>query len=96
MKTQVKIEKIISPFKKVITVSSDKSLSIRCILLSSIAAGKSKIFNLLESEDVINTLKAVKKVGVHYKKKNNCFEIYGVGINGFKIKKNSGHCWTHL
>ena len=61
MKTQVKIEKIINPFKKVITVSSDKSLSIRCILLSSIATGKSKIFNLLESEDVINALKAVKK-----------------------------------
>ena len=89
MKTQVKIEKIINPFKKVITVSSDKSLSIRCILLSSIAAGKSKIFNLLESEDVTNALKTVKKLGVYYRKKNNCFEIYGVGINGFKIKKDS-------
>ncbi len=89
MKAQVKIEKIINPFKKVITVSSDKSLSIRCILLSSIAAGKSKIFNLLESEDVTNALKTVKKLGVYYRKKNNCFEIYGVGINGFKIKKDS-------
>ena len=98
MKTQVKIKKIINPFKKVITVSSDKSLSIRCILLSSIATGKSKIFNLLESEDVINALKAVKKIGVHYKKKNNYFEIYGVGINGFKIKKfsvlNAGNSGT--
>ena len=89
MKNQVKIEKIINPFKKIITVSSDKSLSIRCILLSSIATGKSKIFNLLESEDVTNALKAIKKIGVYYKRKNNYFEIYGVGINGFKIKKNS-------
>ena len=52
MKNQIKIESPIKPFKKQIEVSSDKSLSIRCILLSSIALGRSKIFNLLESEDV--------------------------------------------
>ena len=52
-----------------IFVSSDKSLSIRCVLLSSIAVGRSKIFNLLESEDVINSLKIIKKLGVNYKKK---------------------------
>ena len=61
MKNQIKIESRIRPFNNQIEVSSDKSLSIRCILLSSIAAGKSKIFNLLESEDVINSLKALKK-----------------------------------
>ena len=30
---------------------------------------RSKIFNILESEDVINTLKAVEKFGVKYLKK---------------------------
>ena len=60
MKNHVKIEESIKPFKKEIIVSSDKSLSIRCILLSSIAAGTSKIFNLLESDDVLNALKAIK------------------------------------
>ncbi len=89
MKNQVKINKIIRPFKKEIIVNSDKSLSIRSILLSSIAIGKSKIFNLLESEDVNNALKTVKKIGVNYIKKKNYIEIYGVGINGFKIKKNT-------
>ena len=67
MKNQVKIERAIKPFNKQIIVSSDKSLSIRCILLSSIAIGISKIFNLLESEDVLNTLRAIKKLGVNYK-----------------------------
>ena len=61
MKNQVKIDQSIKPFKKNIFVSSDKSLSIRSILLSSIAIGQSKIFNLLNSEDVINTLKVMKK-----------------------------------
>ena len=69
MKNQIKIQNIIKPFKKQIIVSSDKSLSIRCILLSSIAMGRSKIFNLLNSEDVNNTLRAVKKIGVSYIKK---------------------------
>ena len=89
MKNQVKIEESIKPFKKEIIVSSDKSLSIRCILLSSIAAGTSKIFNLLESDDVLNALKAIKKIGVNYKKKKYYTEIHGVGINGFNIKKNT-------
>ena len=89
MKNQVKIKKIINPFKKQIIVSSDKSLSIRCVLLSSIAVGKSKIFDLLESEDVLNAIKAVKKIGVKCLKKSNYYEIYGVGINGFNIKKNT-------
>ncbi len=89
MKNQVKIEQTIKPFQKEIFVSSDKSLSIRCILLSSIAVGRSKIFQLLESEDVMNGLKALSKIGVNYIKKKNYVEIYGVGINGFKIKKNT-------
>jgi len=88
VKNQVKIKQIIKPFKKEIYVPGDKSLSIRCVLLSSIAVGKSKIFNLLNSEDVLNSLKAIRKLGVKYVKKKNYVEIYGVGINGFKIKKN--------
>ena len=71
MKNQVKIDQSIKPFKKNIFVSSDKSLSIRSILLSSIAIGQSKIFNLLNSEDVINTLKVMEKIGVNYIKKKN-------------------------
>ena len=61
-------EKIID-FKKEISVASDKSISIRSILLASQAVGTSKISNLLESEDVLNTLKAIKKLGINYKKK---------------------------
>ncbi len=89
MKQQVKIDDIINPFKKNIIVSSDKSISIRCVLISSIAIGKSKIFNLLESDDVKNALNSLKKLGVKYLKKKNYFEIYGVGLNGFKYKKNT-------
>ena len=69
VKNQVKIEKFIQPFNQKISITSDKSLSIRCVLLSSIAIGKSKIFNILESEDVLNALKIVRKIGVKFIKK---------------------------
>ena len=82
MKNQVKIKKIIEPFRSQITVASDKSLSIRSILLSSIAIGRSRIFNLLQSEDVKNTLKVIK-IGVNFVIKK-FIEVYGVGINDLK------------
>ena len=69
MPNHIFINKKISPFNKKIQVSSDKSLSIRTVLLASQAVGTSKISNLLESEDVLNALKTIKKLGINYKKK---------------------------
>ena len=63
MKNKIRILNKIKPFKKIIEVSGDKSISIRSILLASQAIGTSRIYNLLESEDVINTLKSIKKLG---------------------------------
>ena len=89
MNNYVLINKKIRQFKKKIYVSSDKSLSIRCILLASQAMGISKISKLLESEDVLNTLKTVKKLGINYKKNGNKYEINGHGLNGYSLKKNT-------
>ena len=89
MQKHICIDKKIPPYNKIIQVSSDKSLSIRTVLLASQAVGISKISNLLESEDVLNTLKTIKKLGINYKKKKNCYEIYGFGLNGFNPKNNT-------
>ena len=89
MPNHILINKKIRKFKKEIEVSADKSLSIRTVLLASQAVGKSKISNLLESEDVINTLKAIKKLGIKYEKKGKIYEIQGFGLNGFNAKKNT-------
>ena len=72
MANHIFIKNKLSNFKQKIKVSSDKSISIRSILLASQAVGVSKITNLLESEDVLNTLKAIKKLGINYKKKIMC------------------------
>ena len=88
MPKHISINKKISPYNKTIQVSSDKSLSIRTILLASQAVGISKVSNILESEDVLNALKVIKKLGINYKKKNNFYEIHGFGLNGFNPKNN--------
>ena len=51
-------------FKKVINIEGDKSLSIRWALLASQSIGKSTATNLLRSEDVLNTINCLKKLGV--------------------------------
>ncbi len=88
MKNQIIINKVISPFKKNLEIEGDKSLSIRWALLASQAIGKSTSTNLLKSEDVFNTLKCLKKLGVKVNLFRNKCEIYGMGINGYKYKKN--------
>ena len=75
-------------FKKTISVDGDKSISIRALLLGSQAYGKTFIENILLSEDIINSINCLKKLGIRISlNKKNCF-VYGKGLNGFKYKKN--------
>ena len=71
MKNLIEINSKIKTFDENIEVTGDKSLSIRCVLMASQAIGKSKIYNLLESEDVLNSLKAISKLGIQYRKYKN-------------------------
>ena len=80
------ISKKILPFKKIISVEGDKSLSIRWVLFSAIADGVSKSQNLLHSEDVMAAINMIKKLGIRVKISKSQFKIFGKGINGFKFK----------
>jgi 3-phosphoshikimate 1-carboxyvinyltransferase len=82
MTNKIIVKNKIKNFNKSIAVSGDKSISIRWVLFSSIAKGKSKAYNLLLSEDVLAAINAVKKLGAKVKlNKNNC-TIIGNGLNG--------------
>ena len=52
-------------FKKTISIDGDKSISIRALLLGSQAFGKTLIDNILLSEDIINSINCLKKLGVN-------------------------------
>ena len=84
----IRIDKKIKSFNKKINIDGDKSLSIRWALIASQAIGISKAKNLLRSEDVINTLKCLKKLGIKISQHQNICSIEGRGLNGFIFKKN--------
>ena len=78
----------IKTFHKTIQVTGDKSLSVRWVLFSSLAKGKSKAYNLLKSEDVLAAIKAIKQFGIKVNLKKNYCEVIGNGLFGYKYKKN--------
>ena len=87
-KNKIFINDTIKPFNKIIKIEGDKSLSIRWALIASQAYGKSTAKNILRSEDVASTLECLKKLGVKIKQNKHECQIIGLGLNGFKYKKN--------
>ncbi|MDB2700371.1 3-phosphoshikimate 1-carboxyvinyltransferase [Alphaproteobacteria bacterium] len=62
-------------------VPGDKSISHRSLIIGSAVTGKIIVNNLLESEDVLATANALRKMGVTINKlSNNKWEIFGSGI----------------
>ena len=88
MANKIILKKKIFSFKKKISIPGDKSISIRWVLISSLANGVSKAKNLLMSGDVLTAIKAIKKFGVKVIIKKNLCIIHGSGIDGYKYKKN--------
>jgi 3-phosphoshikimate 1-carboxyvinyltransferase len=70
------------PLSGEIVIAPDKSISHRSIIFASLANGKSKIYNLLEGEDVLKTINAMRLMGVEIAKKENYYEVNGSGIVG--------------
>ena len=88
MTNLIKFNNANKSFNKTISIEGDKSLSIRWALIASQASGKSVATNLLKSEDVLNTLKSLHKLGIKSKfYKNKCM-LNGLGLNGFSYKNN--------
>ena len=83
MPNLVVIKKKIKNFKSHISVSGDKSISIRWVLFSSLCNGTSKAENLLISEDVKAAISMIKKLGIKVILNKNICKIYGKGFNGY-------------
>ena len=84
----LKVNTKIPSFSKTIKVDSDKSISIRSFLIGAISQKVSQVNNVLESEDVISTIKCLKKLGVKIVKfKTGFYKIYGKGLGSFYAKK---------
>ena len=71
-----------------IKIPGDKSISHRALICASISDGTSKISNLQESEDVINTLNSLKQLGISIVKENESYYVEGKGFKGLKESEN--------
>jgi len=87
MPNSIIVNKKIKAFNKKITVSGDKSISIRWVLFSSLGNGISSAHNLLMSEDVITAINAIKKLGIKVQYNKRICKVYGKGVDGYQFKK---------
>ena len=79
------ISKACKNFSGEAIVPGDKSISHRALILGALAVGKTNVNGLLESHDIMATVKALRELGVQVEQKNSKkWQIYGVGTNGFK------------
>ena len=67
------------------SIPGDKSISQRALIIGLISTGTTTIENILESEDVKHTKKAVEMLGASTKIKENGYilQINGVGLGNF-------------
>ena len=86
----VHLSKSVEPYKRVIRVDSDKSISIRSFLIGAVSHNISEVKNVLESDDVFSCINCLRKLGVRIDKLNaQHYLVYGNGLGSLFVKKNT-------
>lgn len=88
-KFNILIKSKIKPFDKNIKVDSDKSISIRSLLIGAVSLNVSQIKNILKSDDVKSTISSLKKLGVKITNNKDIIHVYGKGLGSLYAKKNT-------
>ena len=73
-----------SPLKGRIRLPGDKSISHRALIFGALATGTTRIRGLLESEDVVNSARAVSALGAPAEKRGDVWEVKGRGPGGLR------------
>ena len=83
------VSKTSAALKGVVRLPGDKSISHRALILSALAKGNSRIKGLLEAEDVLNTIGALRLLGVICDKKGQDWVIKGHGLGAFRAPEGA-------
>jgi 3-phosphoshikimate 1-carboxyvinyltransferase len=68
-----------------VRVPGDKSISHRALIFGALAVGETRIFGLLEGEDVLNTGKAMQALGASVERTGEgTWRVHGVGVGGLR------------
>ena len=82
--------KKIKRFSKTISPDPDKSISIRSFILGCICEDISQAKNVLESEDVLSTIKCLKKLNYKIIKiARGEYKIFGKGVGSAFTRRNT-------
>ena len=77
-----------SSLKGQIKIPGDKSVSHRALICGALASSPTKICNLQRSEDVINTFKVIKNLGIEAEQKDLTIRLFGKGLRGLSKPSN--------
>jgi len=73
------------PLKGTLALPGDKSISHRSIMFGATAIGETTVSGLLEGEDVLATIDAMRALGAEVTKDDKgVWHIWGVGVGGYK------------
>ena len=87
------------PFRGVVTVPGDKSISHRCAILAALAEGRSEVFNFSPAADCESTLKCLRSLGVKIEEKGSGIIVEGKGLAGWQAprkKLDAGNSGTAI
>ncbi|MGH6981942.1 MAG: 3-phosphoshikimate 1-carboxyvinyltransferase, partial [Stellaceae bacterium] len=65
-----------------VAIPGDKSVSHRALIFGALAVGTTRVAGLLEGEDVLNTARALRRLGVPIERGGAAWVVHGVGIGG--------------
>ncbi len=81
---------VIHPAKKLkgtLEVPGDKSISHRAVMMGSLAYGRTRVLNFLNSADCVSTANIFRAMGVKIVQKGNGLSIQGGGLNSLRPPK---------
>ena len=68
------------PLRGTLTVSGDKSISHRAVMLGSLATGTTEIVGFLPGEDCLSTIRCFRSMGVHIEQNGSSVKVFGRGL----------------
>lgn len=90
--TSVTIAPASIPLQGTVTVPGDKSITHRALILSALADGHSRVSGYSKGEDCLNTLRAIRQLGVEVREVPDGLEVAGKGLWGLSEPGNVLDC----
>ncbi len=90
--SQLSVSKATGPLRGTVTVPGDKSMTHRGLLVGALGNGPTRIQGYSRGEDCLNTLRALRGLGVEIRESPGAIEVVGQGLCGLREPNNVIDC----